>query len=112
MHRRPPGKLKAAVISHFKPDPEVAEGCAQEDYWEDPIEVWPENWDALMLFVSLQTQWNYISGMGGGARTGLQYISVYPLLDKIAEGDQVEWARLFAEIRSMEHTVLAIPMKS
>ena len=108
MHRGPPGKLEAAVTAFFKPDPEIAEGCAPEDYWEDPVEVWPENWDSLMLFISLQTQWNVSVGMGGGGRTGLRYEAVYPLLDRAA-ADDAEWTRIFAEIRRMEAAVLAIP---
>ncbi|GAB2463718.1 hypothetical protein GCM10027082_14100 [Comamonas humi] len=111
MPRRPHGKLSAAVVAHFKPDPEVAEGCEAEDYWEDPVEVWPENWDSLLLFISLQTQWNVAVGMGGGGRLGLRYEATYPLLDRVAEGDQAEWNRLFAEIRHMERAVLAIPVK-
>lgn len=62
-----------------------------------------------MLFVSLQTQWNYIGGFGGGARVGLQYPSVYPILDRLAGDDREKWDRLFSEIRSMERVVLAIP---
>lgn len=75
------------------------------------MEVWPENWESLLFFVSLQTQWTLAVGMGGGARTGLRYESVYPLLDKIAADDQKEWNRLFAEVRHMERAVLAIPLK-
>lgn len=75
------------------------------------MEVWPENWEPLLLFISLQTQWNIVVGMGGGGRIGLRYEAVYPLLDRAAAGDQEEWGRLFAEIRHMERAVLAIPLR-
>lgn len=89
----------------------MAEGCAPEDYWEDPIEVWPDNWDSLLLFTSLQTQWSLAVGMGGSARIGLRYEAVYPLLDRITRGDSDEWDRLFAELRHMESAVLSLPMQ-
>jgi len=75
------------------------------------VEVWPENWETLLFFVSLQTQWTLAVGMGGGARIGLRYEAVYPLLDRIAAADQEEWDRLFADVRHMERVVLAIPLK-
>ena len=51
----------------------MAEGFEPEDYWEDPIEVWPESWPVLALFTGLQTQWSVAIGMGGGGRIGLRY---------------------------------------
>ena len=86
----------------------MAEGFAPEDYWEAPAQVWPENWDVLALFVSLQTQWAIAIGMGGGGRIGLRYEAVYPLLDRAAGGDQAEWQQLFADMRAMENAVLTI----
>lgn len=111
MHRRPLGKLTAAAAAYFTPDPQVAEGFEPEDYWEDPVEVWPENWNVLALFVGLQTQWSVAIGMGGGGRIGLRYEAVYPLLDRVADGDPKEWARLFADVQAMEQAVLTIPAK-
>lgn len=86
----------------------MADGFEIEDYWEDPVEVWPENRETINLFVRLQTQWNWVVGMGGGGRLGLKYEAVYPLLDRAAGGDQEEWDSLFADIQSMEMAVLAI----
>ena len=80
----------------------MAEGCEAEDYWEDPVEVWPENWASLALFCSLQTQWSVAIGMGGGGRIGLRYEALYPLLDRAADGDKAEWSQLFADVQAME----------
>lgn len=90
----------------------MAEGCAPEDYWEDPVEVWPECRGALELFVALETQWNVAVGIGGGGKVGLRYEAVYPLLELAADGDRQEWRNLFADIRVMEQAVLRIPSKS
>lgn len=86
----------------------MAAGFDPEDYWEDPVSVWPENVEVFSLFVRLQTQWNWAVGMGGGGRLGLKYEAVYPLLDRAADGDREEWDSLFADIQSMEMAVLAI----
>ena len=86
----------------------MAEGFAPEDYWEDPVEVWPDCRASLELFVSLQTQWHIVGGFGGGIRSGLRYEAVYPLLDRVAGGCSEEWARLFADVQAMEFAVLKI----
>lgn len=36
---------------------------------EQDFEVWPENWDIVMMFMRMQTQWNVV--MGG--YVGLRY---------------------------------------
>lgn len=73
------------------------------------MEVWPESWAVLDLFVRLQTQWNWAVGMGGGRRMGLKYEAIYPLIDRMAGGRQEEWDALFGDIQAMEKAVLAIP---
>src|SRR5690606_12376930 len=107
-HRRgPSGKLRAAVTALYKPPPEVAEGFLPEDYWEDPIEVWPENWEGLMVYTTVETQWNWATGLGGGARTGLRSEAAYPLLDRMTKCDEEAWERLFSDIQCMEQAALA-----
>lgn len=59
----------------------------------------------------MQTQWAVVAGMGGGGRVGLNYASLYPILDRMAKGDEAEWGRLFADIQAMERAVLRIPAK-
>lgn len=76
------------------------------------MEVWPDNAEPLALFVGLHTQWAWLAGgMGGGARMGLRYEAVYPMLDRASEGDQEAWNALFADVRAMEMAVLQIPLK-
>ena len=41
----------------------------EEEHAEENCEVWEENWDIVMMFTRLQTQWNVV--MGG--YTGLRY---------------------------------------
>ena len=85
----------------------MAEGFLPEDYWEDPVEVWPDAWESLLVFNTFGTQWNWAVGMGGGGRTGLRYEAVYPVLDRITKGDDDAWGRLFADIQDMEQAAIA-----
>ena len=39
-----------------------------------------------------------------GGRTGMRYEALYPLLDRVAEGD--EWNALFDDVRVMEYAAL------
>lgn len=50
------------------------------------VEIWDENWDIVMMFIRVQTQWN----VDGGVRLGLRYESlewlckVYEITDQRA----------------------------
>lgn len=65
------------------------------------MEVWPENWQAWVLFCRVSTQWRV--GMGGA--TGLDYGAIYPLLDRIAQ-DAEEWMDLFEDLQVLEGAAL------
>ena len=65
------------------------------------MEVWPENWQAWVLFCQVSTQWRV--GMGGA--TGLDYGAIYPLLDRIAQ-DAPEWMDLFEDLQVLERAAL------
>lgn len=70
-------------------------------YEQQGIEVWPENWPVIDLFIQLGTQWRV--GMCGP--TGLVYEAVYGLLDrKGLEGD--DWLRMFDDLRILEREAL------
>ena len=56
---------------------------------------------AVETFCQLRTQWRI--GMSGA--TGLDYAALYPLLDR-ATADADEWARLFADVQTLEDEAL------
>lgn len=49
----------------------------------DHFEVWDENWDTVMMFLRLQTQWNVV--MGG--YVGLKYEVLFRLCDLYSTED-------------------------
>jgi len=79
-----------------------AAGYEPEDFEGEEFEVWPENWRVFVLFSRLQTQWS-VGGMGGA--TGLRYESVYPLLDREAQGAE-DWQQLFDDLQTLEGAAL------
>lgn len=68
---------------------------------ESVTEVWPENWNAVMLFRELSTQWNV--GMRGPV--GLRYEAIASVMD--LTGIPVsERCGLFAQLRILERGAL------
>lgn len=107
MHRRPIGKLKAAVaaIYHRIPDQEELDktGFCASDYEIDPVDLWPENEAAINLFSSISTQWR----TGANGHTGLDYNVLFRLMDRMKLSDQSN-AWLFDDIRVIEAEALNI----
>ena len=64
--------------------------------------MWPENWPAIALFLRVSSQW--LTGMNGP--TGLNYPSVYPLLDRAAKTPE-EWDWLFDDVQQIERAALS-----
>lgn len=66
------------------------------------IDVWPDCWDAVVLFRELGTQWRY-AGMGD--RAGMDYGVLFSRLRQLGyHGEQRE--QMFQDMRVMESRVL------
>lgn len=76
-------------------------GLAPEDYADEPVEVWPDNDRAYLLFSFVQTQWR----VGAGGATGLDYNVLFRKMDRMKlEPD--DYDELEADIRAMEFAAL------
>lgn len=87
---------------------EARQACkARADAVEFPV--WPENWHAVTLFVSLGTQWRWAIGMEA-ARIGLDYSAipvVRAAITPLVEPEHRQpWSVLFPQLRTMEVAVL------
>lgn len=80
-------------------------GFEPEDFEDDEYEVWPENWPAFNLFCRLQTQWHYASGGMGATATGLNYLVLLALMDRM-NLDADEHDQLFSDVQTLERTAL------
>lgn len=67
----------------------------------DTVEVWPENWAALDLFLRLQSQWR-LSADGRRLR-GLRYTEVRAVMSLLGLRKQ---RHLFEQLQDMERAVL------
>ncbi len=67
----------------------------------DDVQVWPENWPVFSLFTRVQTQWR----LGPGGATGLDYMVVMRLLDRMTLTDE-QYDAWLDDIRLMEGEAL------
>lgn len=65
--------------------------------------VYEENWQALMLFISLSTQWRFA---GMGSYSGLDYNAVKMVIDITPDIDDVY--KTFTEIQILERAALKV----
>jgi hypothetical protein len=92
-----------AFYVHTPTEAELAgTGFTPEDYITDDFEVWPENIQAINLFISLQTQWI----VGAAGPTGLNYIPLFARMDRMKLSEQ-EYEWMFDDIRVIEAEALA-----
>jgi hypothetical protein len=76
---------------------------------DDDCEVWPENWDALLVFLACQTQWvREIPAMASKILwSGLSYHGVAVVIKM--HGYRGKKAReLFSDVQIMERAALAV----
>lgn len=74
-----------------------------ELFRKDSVEVWPENWEAVSLFLRMITQWRV--GMHGP--TGLDYGVLLALIDRLGL-DPNEADELFDDVRDIEATAINV----
>jgi hypothetical protein len=77
-------------------------GLSEADYAADAdVEVWPENWDAILLFHSMRSQWR----VGPGGPFGLDYNVLYRKMDRMNLTPE-RYDELEAEIQIMENAAV------
>jgi hypothetical protein len=78
-------------------------GVKPEDVAQQVIEVWPENMEAAVIFMDLDTQWRYgINGI-----TGLEYSAIATPL-RFRRVPRERWQDVWDGIRIMERAVLEL----
>ncbi len=72
------------------------------------FEVWPENWDAVLLFLALRNQWHWVgAGLGGAMRTGLD-LQAAKLEMEMAGLDTATAKTVWAQLKVMEDEALDV----
>lgn len=76
------------------------------------FEVFEDNWQSLLFFVGLKTQWNIsIGGMGGAIYLGLNYQSVESAMN-LKQVPKKARAELFNDLQVMEEAALEVLNKA
>ena len=72
----------------------------------DVLEIWPEHWNTVMVFLALSTQWKReIPAMSGTMIWhGLDYAAIEPVIRLM--GFWKERAEIFSGLQIMEHAAL------
>ena len=101
----PEGKLIEGVQALYWRPPDADEaatfGLTPDDYEPPTVNLWPENWPPVELFMQLHTQWR----TGPGGAVGLDYGVVFHELDR-RDLSRDEYDELMAAIRIIESTAL------
>lgn len=80
----------------------VPTDAIQEDEGE-MFEVWASNWDALLAFLAVETQWRIAAGVGALIWIGLDYSAVDVAFRRLGIGDDA-----FAAVQQMERAALDV----
>lgn len=73
------------------------------------VDVWPENWPSVTLFVEVGNQWNR-SGMSG-VEVSLNYAVLFARMERMRLSDE-RWEEMFSDIRHMEREALRVMRES
>ncbi|MGR2664271.1 DUF1799 domain-containing protein [Chromobacterium haemolyticum] len=75
----------------------------EEDFEEQELMVWPDNWQAVILFTRLRTQWR----VGFGGAVGLDYNVLYRMIGRL-KLDDIEAEELEEDVQVMELEALRV----
>lgn len=81
------------------------------DAADDGFAVWDSNWEAVRLFLDLETQWRVVAGFSGLVWLGLDYVAADRLLDLkfgSRRPGRARAGRLLEELRVMEREALKV----
>lgn len=90
------------MVTSDKLDPAAAAwGFTEADMAAPPVDVWPDNMDAVKVFAAMGTQWRTRrSGV-----TGLDY-AVLPIVLRLTGVPRADWPAVFDDLRVMEDAAL------
>ena len=80
---------------------DAAEQTASQQ--EGNFQVWPENWETLLVFLAVETQWRESEGMAGGRLLGINYPALESAMRLMRIKDKSE---MFERVRMMEREAI------
>lgn len=93
--------MVARALYERPPDTGPGSLFAPEDFADEAVEVWPDNWPIVQFFSRLGTQWR----VGFGGPTGLDYTAVLALM-RTLRLKRDDFEDFFAGVQTMERAAL------
>jgi hypothetical protein len=74
---------------------------------DDDYEIWPENWDVMQIFLSMNADWSIAVGMSGIAYNGIKTTAIESAFNifRITNKNRLEY---FEKIKIMERAALPL----
>lgn len=88
-------------------DPKSIEIARKQHGASQDFEVYEENWETLMFFISLDTQWNILGGMSGAFYIGIPAPNIEAEMN-LQEIPQEKRKQLRYELKLMEREALTV----
>jgi len=82
-------------------------GLEPSDYEDDYFEVWPDNWPAARLFMSIGNQWRG----GNGLPIALDYGVLFHRLDRMKLSDD-DYEQMFRDVKALEAGAIQVMSKT
>lgn len=92
------------LIAFGAPDAVIEAARRNMQNNDDHCEVWPENWQSVLFYLAVRTQW-IISAAGG--YVGLNYIAIEAAM-RIKAIRKPKMKTLFNDLQIIEHTMLPL----
>jgi Phage related hypothetical protein (DUF1799). len=103
-------KLKAAAQALFAEPPTPEElavfGLLPEDMEDTAVDVWPDNYPAVLALIAMDTQWR----VGPSGPTGLDYTAL-PFVLRMHAVPRGDWPDTFDRVRVLEAEALSVMRK-
>lgn len=73
------------------------------------VEVWPQHWHAVRVFMAMGSQWRVVAGFGGARTLGMDYGALPPVLDEHRRSRHRQpMRRLMPQLRTLEAAALEV----
>lgn len=96
--------MGAALVERPPTESEIRSlGFEPEDYADDYVDCWPENWPAFRVFESVANQWR----CSAGGVISLDYGPLFHRMDRLKLSED-DFEEMFNDVRHLESAALSV----
>lgn len=97
-----------SLIAAGAPDDVIEKVQKNNKRPDDFFDVWPENWESLCFFLSVQNHWVVVSGINGREYISLNYPSIESVIRTFNPVKKNKRAALYRDLRIVELAALEV----